>query len=222
MQQTRDINFFARHKEIQFRDNKTLEKLAVKIGTLGAIIAAIILTVGFYSIKSYGLQKEITRINAFLQSPEVLQQFDIVRDKKQEIEGMQQYIGAIESATAHIESHPQLDKKVLKDIEDRIGGTLVIQSVDYSEGTVSMECTTADHNDIANFVYSLRKSDYIHEVKYAGYQKDGDGAGDTAGAINIGGTAEIAGVSTDPSSKGYTASIEIILKPRGGAKNEVN
>lgn len=218
MQGTREINFFARQKEAEYRENKTLEKRAVKIGTLGVIVIALAGGVGYYAWQSAKMQREIIRIDAFLNSPQVVQKFEDVRLKKQLLEVTQQYTNAIVSAGNRIQSYPDFDKKVLSDLEKRVGGSLVIQSIDYSNGHITLSCTTSDHNDIANFVYTLRRSPYIHDVQYTGYAKTTETTGvtDAAAPEGIVATSDATRVS-----RGYDTTIDIVLKP-GGEINEAD
>lgn len=167
----KEVNlFFAYKKEHLQRHNIS------RVSKLGGGLAIIQLVgvLGFMSIvgvMSGNAIKHMESIKAYLETPSMQQEIELLTKKREALGALQSYNKAIEELSTYINTWPKIDYELVSEIKKRISEGLTINYITYEYGRMSLIGEAETGKALTDYVYSLRGINQVLEVDYGGYNE---------------------------------------------------
>lgn len=157
----RDLNFFSSYIETK----KTSKKKQGNILALGLVLALIIggLT-GYNLYKANELSAEITKVDTYLNSKEVLKKSAEVTEKRRKMGIMNSYYKEVVKANKEITDIDIVNGQLIKDISATAPAQLFLKAMVLTKDGIQMQGVSMERKYIGEFEHNLKNIEYLKDV----------------------------------------------------------
>ena len=164
-----DINFFSPYRIAKARSvDRTLILVSglVLLGLIAALCAWLV------NAQLQSIQRDIDGINGFLSSPVTSQKIEEVHTAKNEVNLLEQYLGAVVGARQDIAAKHSIDPTVLQLVEKRIPAATTLVGLTVDADILTLECRSPVATDPMDFLHAMNASGSFSRVDIVSISTD--------------------------------------------------
>ncbi|CDZ25026.1 hypothetical protein CCDG5_1934 [[Clostridium] cellulosi] len=162
----RDINFFSVYRMPQSEgESRTFNKVAVIL--LVASLAVVLAVFGGIKILNLRAVSADNANQSYLKSSEILEFKKQIQNAKTKLSAISSYKQAAQRVSEGFDSLPQPDSELLAFIASKLPEDTSADAMSYSEGTLTIQCSSNDSLSAAKFAHALEESGRFSSVNYS-------------------------------------------------------
>jgi len=168
----KDMNLLLRYREIYKERSSQSSPTRIYL----AILLVTFLILGAISISLWlnkvALEQDIVDLNNYVNSSDVLQKMDEVKQLQTNIESLNSLIDQTISINDVFDSAVRFDSEALSVIQASRYTGISFDSLSYAKGILYINISGTKASDASNYVLRLLRENYFKHVDYSGYTYD--------------------------------------------------
>lgn len=137
---------------------------------------------GYLYYRTYTLNRSISAIQTFIESPDTAEQYSEAQDQQSQCMKLKNKDDALLKAKEAMKSYPMLTGSDFQKFSDCCGSAVTIRAVTYdsSAATLTFTATADTANLLPEYIQRLQNTNIFSDVSYTGYKINSDGKYDCA------------------------------------------
>lgn len=131
----------------------------------------------FSEIMAGVVKRDISSMQTYLNSDEVLQKRHEVELKKKKLDILNKYYNALESASANIESQDLIKSSLMEKINTTIPKGVSIKTAAFFQNQIKIQATAQDRIAAAEFLHNMKSLGIFEKVHIGSLVKEGTDTG---------------------------------------------
>lgn len=169
----KDINFFSVYSSPLDSHNGFDPVLTTGLSIIAVSLVVVLGLFGFFKGKALLSKFETAKIQNYLQSPSVQSATEKADKYSSRISLLDSYKNAVSKAYGNFKSNPSVNSSLLSSIEAVQPADVSTLEINFSNGAVTLSCTSKSEQSIYQFVHKLKTNSNFDEVGYSGFTKTG-------------------------------------------------